>query len=439
MAKKNAIEKEVDKIENQWEDFVSTGLPILRWLVTPGSNQLLSTFIQVQEHMGVTVSDFFLPLYSPFKNPESFALDLAGEINGRMEASRETVEKEANQPFTWIKPDISHCLNANAALAITGQHIIEAFGTGFENLVLVIRPSEVSSASGWRDWWQGIARFTGDKTRWPQRIKLVVFDDQKQAQLNKIAQENKTSMLSMVPPVDLKGAMNQIFSEADDGSPGAAYRKHFVALHHAVEENDLVSVERESIAALAIAGKHQWHELWVAVLLNRASAYLTNQRFDDAINDYRHAQRFAKMGEEAGKPGCDKICLQAYLSEASAWLSQQKLPEATALYQHCAVLAEKIGESFFHMDCWRMVSFCQERQKLKTEAWESALNALDAAAAVEPEIRSNSTLPYVGDALMRLAPSAEEMSRTDTLLRSYLGDEWRKLIAQPEKKTESAC
>lgn len=436
---KNAIEKEIDKVENQWEDFVASSVPILRWLVTPGANQIVSTFIQMQEHMGDTVSDFFLPLFSPLKKPASFAFELAQEINARMEASREIVEQESGQPFAWVSPDTSACQNSYLALSMCGQCVIDAFGNGFENLVLVIRPSEVSTASGWREWWQGMAYFASDKTRWPERIKLVFFDDEKQAQLTKVAQDNKASMASMVPPVDLKGAMTQIFAEADDGSPGAKYRQHFVALHHAIEENDLATVERESLAALAIAGKHRWYELWVAVLLNRASAYLSNQRFDEALADYHEAQRFAKMGADEGNLGCDKIGLQAFLSEAGAWLLQQKLPQATRVYQQCAKLAEEIGETFFHMDSWRMVSFCQERQKLKAEAWQSGLNALDAAEGLEPDMRKNSTLPYVGDALMRLAPNAEEKTRADKLLRAYLGDQWRERIAQPEKKTEAAC
>ena len=431
MAKKNAIEQEVEKVETQWEEFVETGIPILRWLLTPGSNQLVSTFILTQENCDDSVADFFVPLYSPLKNAGDFGFNLVDELEQKMQEAAKSIDDEGQLSVDW--PALDRTSNALETLTLAAGSILDAFGEGFEYLVLVLRPSKVSSGRDWRSWCEGLAQIAINPNYWPKNLRIVLLDDENYPVLDTVSEDNPQAIATRIPPVDLKGAMNAIFDEADDGSPGAAYRKQMVALHHAAEENDIPLVESSTESAMKIAGAHQWYGLWVSALFVRAGVYVANERVEDGIYDYQTAQRYAKMGYEQGEEGCGKHQIFALLSEASAWIALKKWADATGVYQRSAALSEELEEHFFHMDSWRMVSFCQEQQNLRGEAWKSGQKALQAAESLEPDQREASTLPYVGESQTRLAPSEQDRRTVEQKMVEFLGEDWRSMLAPVEE------
>jgi hypothetical protein len=65
-------------------------------------------------------------------------------------------------------------------------------------------------------------------------------------------------------------------------------------------------------------------------------------------------------------------------------------------------LAKEEAEPFLELEAWRMASYCHELTDAPREAWRCGLAALDAAATLDPELRRNSTVPFLGQRLIDL-------------------------------------
>lgn len=429
MSQKNPIEKEVDKLSEQWEEFVDSELPILRWLIDPDANQIAFAFVKVQEEFGEDTSDFFISLYSDFKQPDSHGFTLAEELNKAVASGLAEMDEE-NKDFTWQAPDLSRVRSGYDALIKSSQAVIDGFGGYFENLVLVVSPVNIADGKKYLEWWSQVCRVHRDYSVWPKKLKLVVFDNARVPAMNELAGAWPDEICSMTPPLDLRGAINKVLAEADDGTPGAKFRQHFVDLNYGVQENDLAAIEKSSQAALDIAGKHQWYDMWVSVLMLRASGLLNLGNPKRALQDYRQAQRFAELGVRENKLGCDKLWLQALISEGSALLSLREYQDAAEVYRKSAELADQQGDAMMCMDSWRMESFCYEQLKKRDPAWQSAIKALQAARKIDPQQVANTTAFYVGEALMRVAPDTHQRQQADDAMKQLLGPAWQDMFKQ---------
>lgn len=448
MSAKNPIEKEIDKLGDQWEEFVDTELPILRWSIDPDANQIAFAFVKIQEEFGEDTTDFFISLHSDFDHPDTYGMTLAAELNqavssGLVELTREQQagneeeSKEEHRGFAWHAPDLRRALSGYDAFIKSSKAVIDGFAEYFENLVLVISPVNVANVKGYIEWWSEISRVHRDFSVWPVNLKLVVFDNTKKPLFQDVAENWSEQICSLTPPLNLRAAINEVLNEADDGSPGAKFRKLFVDLNYGVQESDLPAIEKSSEAALALAGKHRWYDMWVSVLMLRASGLLNLGHADRAIQDYRQAQRFAEMGVKESKLGCDKLWLQALISEGSALLSLRNYEDAAIVYRHSAELAEQQGDTMMCMDSWRMESFCYEQLKQKNLAWQSALNALEAARKIDPAQVANTTAFYVGEALLRVAPDGQSEQEADKAMTELLGQDWQNLFKQGKQEKQS--
>lgn len=159
-------------------------------------------------------------------------------------------------------------------------------------------------------------------------------------------------------------------------------------------------------------------------MLTRAAGYLSLQAYEPALADYRNAQLIAAQGAQENIPGCNKLQLQAMICEGTCLFSAERFAEAAIAYAKGAQFAEQQQDSMLTLEGWRMASFSMERLKEKQPAWEYAMKALDAGRKMDQERRSQSTLPFVGQALLRLSPNGEIDKQIKSSFAELLGADW---------------
>ncbi|MDG9670645.1 hypothetical protein ONV78_23100 [Hahella sp. CR1] len=434
MTEKNPIEKEMEKLDAQWETFVESGRPILRWNIDPDANQLMAGFLKMREQFDETSGEFFVALHSEFSSLDRFGFDLSDELNREIAAgvaasAEDEDDENPEDAFTWRAPDPKKALSGHDALYKSCHQILEAFADYFSTLVIAIWPHEVKDLKAWRRWLQLACEIHRDYKLWGGNLKWIIIDNAQRPAFAKLAQDYPTQIFSQTPPLNLREAMNKIMEEADDGSPGAAFRQCFVDMNYAVQNNDIPALRSRSERALTIAGEQAWFDMQCSVLLLRASGYLNAKQAEKALQDYQQAQQCALQGIEAERPGCDKLLFQAHISEASAYLSEKRYEEAAKSYRRSADIAEAQEDAMMCMESWRLQCYCLERLKLKGYAWESALRGLKAAGLIDPEQRQYTTLPYLGETLLRVAPTREDKDYVHEAMAALLGEGWREAHA----------
>jgi len=254
----------------------------------------------------------------------------------------------------------------------------------------------------------------------------VFFDTDKNSSLAVLARDNQKHIYNADAPVNMQATIQAILSEVDDGSPNAKFRQYTVDLQHAVGKQDKAAIEKFAAAAIVIAEAHQWFDMWVVTLLTRAAGYLGLQDYDNALKDYRAAQLIAVQGEQKNIPGCNKLQLQAVICEGTCLFSAGQFEEAASAYVRGAQLAELQEDLLLTLEGWRMASFSMERAKIPKIAWEHGIKALEAGDKMDEQGRENSTLPFLGQALLRISPSGDVSQHIKNRFDELLGEGWLK-------------
>lgn len=440
MKPSNPIEGELAKLEEQWETFIDSEQPILRWLIPPDSYQIARAFVKVKEQFEDDNPDLFIGLASVFADPGRFAFALADELNqavedGLAEAEADDDAGDNPNPLRWQPPGPGRHKNGFQALMACAAAVIEAFGDYFEYLTLAVTPAEVHDPDAYAQWWTACCRIHREYGLWPDKLRLVVFDNADAPGLNAPAEAAPEQMLSLTAPLDMRGAIDGILDNADDGSPGAEFRRLLVDLNDAIGRQQSGRMETLSDKAITIAQAQQWTDMLATVYLLRAAGFLNMEHFDRALADYRHAQASAQQGEREDKPGCDKLHLQACMCEGTTLFSAGQFEAAATAYRQAAELAEAQQDKLMNLEGRRMESFCMERLKRRRQAWESANRALQVGRDMEETERHQSTLRFVGEALLRTAPDARNKDRAEQALRELLGPDWK----QSPDEQAAAC
>ena len=432
MTKVNPVQEELAKLDEQWEEFTSSKLPLLRWYFAPDDIQLGLGFIKVKEQLDEKNPEIFIHLHSEFDEGDSFGRSLAEEMNhmiadGISDAGIE--EAEEKTPATiihkWQAPSLDDCTNGFNCIFRSCKFALDAFGDYVHNIVLVITPSRIKNSDKYTQWWAQCCEIHS-RYNWPENLKLVFFDTDKNSSLAVLARDNQKHIYNADAPVNMQATIQAILSEVDDGSPNAKFRQYTVDLQHAVGKQDKAAIEKFAAAAIVIAEAHQWFDMWVVTLLTRAAGYLGLQDYDNALKDYRAAQLIAVQGEQKNIPGCNKLQLQAVICEGTCLFSAGQFEEAASAYVRGAQLAELQEDLLLTLEGWRMASFSMERAKIPKIAWEHGIKALEAGDKMDEQGRENSTLPFLGQALLRISPSGDVSQHIKNRFDELLGEGWLK-------------
>jgi len=430
MSKANPVQQDMAKLEEQWEEFASSKLPLFRWYFSTDDIQLGLGFIKVKEQLDEKNPELFIHLHSEFEEGDAFGRSLAEEMNEMIAAGISDAgieEAEGKTPATtihrWKSPPLDDCTNGFNCIFRSCKFALDAFGDYVHNIVLVITPSRIKNSAKYTQWWSKCCEIHS-RYNWPENLKLVFFDTDKNSDLATLSQENPGHIYSANAPVDMNATIQAILDEVNDGSPNAKFRQYTVDLQKAVGKQDKAGIEKLSAAAILIAEYHQWFDMWVVTLLTRAAGYLGLQDYDGALKDYRSAQLIAAQGEQKNVPGCNKLQLQAMICEGTCLFSAGKFDEAAIAYGKGAQLADLQQDLLMTLEGWRMASFCMERAKAPKIAWEHGMKALDAGDKMDEQARENSTLPFLGQALLRLSPSGEVNQHIKQRFDKLLGEGW---------------
>lgn len=440
MAGGNAIGDRLDRLGDQWNEFAQDGQArLLRWVVRQDEYRMIEAFImREQDDRAGEIPDLFLRFTEPFENLESYAEALRRSLIEQYEAARAELEEEASgeggepsdagkapEPpidLSWSppSPDGKHSLNAfiEACASLHAHH-----ADSMEKLAVFLTPTTTSSDADWQRWLHALAE------RLPDEVRVAVVDAAEAPVLGELAEALPGVVVNTEAGLDMPAAITQLARAGGTSEPGGQFRVKFAALAQSLGKGDLKSAEGHATGARAVAQENGWSHLGAAVDMALAGGYLTAGRHADAIGRYREVDAAGAELEKREDPVGVKLRLQAGLGAAGVLFASQDYPAAAAAYQGAVVHAQAAQDQLMLVECWRMAAYCHEQAGDTTGAWECGMQALDAAEAIPPEQRVQSTLPHAGEGLLRVAGhSPRHVQLIDERLSGLLGTvDWRAL------------
>jgi hypothetical protein len=285
-------------------------------------------------------------------------------------------------------------------------------------------PKHVVDEGAWLKWlWKAAEEAQAPHAR------FVVLDDSRVLALEPLAKALPGKVVTMVARLDMGRALEELSKEAGQlDTPGGQFRELFVRLSNAAAKGNITKTERLGAQALELARAHGWPSLVVTAHFAMGGALLGAKKPEDALRHYQQAELAATEAKSHGDGQGSALQLKSRMAQGAALVAAEQHARAATLYQETAPLAHELKDSLMELECWRMASWCHEMTQEMNPAWEFSQCAWEIGRAMGEEARANSTLPYVGEALVRLGRKrqGEEAARElESHIASVLGKDWR--------------
>ena len=435
---KNAIEERLDVIHALWLEAAADPVArIHRWLLADDEFRMLEGFAELQDEQESESPELFIRFREAFPAPGGYGAVLAEELRRQFMESRDAIAAEG-LPVNWQLPGpVSGQTDPARWLQVWGS-FIAAYRDCFPLFVAVLLPDDVPSARRWVEW---IDRLLVEE--WPDKLRVMVLDRKVAPVLTDVAQRHGPKMRSITPALDMPAAYRDLAKGQGKGGPDSAFRLQFLQMNQAVAAGDMAQVEQFAAGAAGVAVQQGWADMQAVVAMAVAAAQLTKDPLT-AVESYRQAGQKAEAAKQKQHPAAPKLLLQSKLGEAGAWFSAGRHGDAARVYEEAANFAGAAGDHLMTMESLRMASYCHAANKLPVESWRCGCSALDVAEKLEPEMRKNSTLPHLGQAMLALVEtkkgwfrgiSAEDRERAAWVRRriaELAGPDWEQKLQKKE-------
>ncbi len=422
----NAITQRIDKMTSQWKEFSAVKeARIARWLAEDGEVQMVETFYNLQTTEAGKTPDFFLKLESAFIDKESYTKKLLNELVQQYETSQKDFEEAG---ILW-RPSYKKMPGTFPFF-----HNLENFAKSIKalqnHLVIYLSPQENDNFKEWTNW-------LNEALHWgiPEQVRLMIMDTEKFPLFKTLAENNPVELITLKPQLNMDAALRQLAAKGNPKDPGVQFRKAYVALTQAATKGNLKELNQLSKQALTIAKANKWVQMQVVVHLTVGGTLLGKKEFKRALQTYKQAKTVAEKAYLKGETAGGKMMLNAMFGQGSTHIAAKEYREAALVYEQSVPVTEKIKDPFFTLESWRMAGYCYEASKQYEKAWECNQKALDVGLKLDKELRPNSTLPFVGQALLRLTrPLKLENAQLVIWQRmiELVGPEWDQQLPKKE-------
>jgi tetratricopeptide (TPR) repeat protein len=419
--KKNAIEKRINELTDIWNEFAQESEAImLRWLLVPDEDRMIDLFLEMQNEELSDIPDLFIRFEEPFENPSQYGFVLQRALCSKYDEIREGIGEEGLLK-DWKCPlpqpgDIPSFINCCHSFS-------EYYVDLMENLVVVLTPDKITDIRSWERWL--IHLVSADL---PPGLKVMVIDSLSSPILKDLADISADRVKSIAPNLNMPAALEELVQDIPGHTPGHVFRRLFVALSNAAGAGDLKKSQKAANSALAIATKEKWPQMQIVIHMALAGAFIGAGKFEAALAPYQQAEQIAVTAAEEGDPAAAKLIVKTKMAQASSLIAQSRYDEAAEIYESAAAVAENQQDHFMSLENWRMSAYCRETTEQFDHSWRSGLLAIQSAEKMDEDLRVNSTLPYVGQGLVRVAARREDSEGAKMIeqrMIELIGPEWQ--------------
>jgi hypothetical protein len=297
-----------------------------------------------------------------------------------------------------------------------------AHGEGVAIVAVSLRPTQVCDGQAYTLWLQRLSQAA------PPHFRFIVTEMRGTNAFAPLAQAEPKRVMTETADLDMPAALEQLSAEAGNlDTPGGQFRHIYVQMGGAAKKGDLVTADALGSAALAIAEQQGWPHLAGVIHFFMGSLFLQGGRNVDAYHRFVATDASGQKSEAAGEPAGKKMRLQGRLAAGTALFQEKAYPQAARIYQETVPIAKEIDDKRAELDCWRLASYCYELAGDPRQAWAAGAQGLKAAETADEETRRTSTLPYLGEGMLRLTnePTLGDAASIDKRMQGLLGSNWR--------------
>lgn len=426
--KHNPITVRIEQLRSCYDEFlVREDVRLFRWLVEPDEVDMIQAFVQVENAEEAQTDDLFLEFRTPFTRADSFGEGLAAELEEAWAYYREA-----------LFPKQQHMMLASVNGADDAAHPryllsrLETFSRKFphfEGLVVAfLAPDDIASPKKLEQW-----LVQALESGIPANLRLMIVDLVNSPDFEQLAAAFPQTVHTIRPNLDMPEAMRQMAGSGDPKNPGVQYRKLFMELSQHAAKGNLEEMNRVGESAVSIALREGWPQMEVLAYFAMASGYLRKKRTEQALGVFDKAKQTAQNAWNAGDPLGANLLIQALIGKGTVLFEKKEYETAAVLYREAVVPAAAANDALSLVEAWRMAGASHEMNKAWREAWDCNQNALEAGEQLDENLRPHTTLPYVGQALLRISPQLGYHEKEEAVrhkMTALCGEKWEQTLTK---------
>ncbi len=394
--KHNAVSQRIDQLTLLWDSFIQKEkAKVCLWQIQSDERNLLEAFVDVECSQHGKTEEFFVRFETPFKNTTQYTKDLIKELKSLLDQTQAALEQE-DIYIHWKPYKGKSVISPPSLFTENLQLFIQSIPTwGEGKMVAYLAPSKIDNENQFLHW---IGQIIENEI--PDKVRLMLLEDQNDVKFEDLLEVFPIEINAIEPQLDTDNMLRQLASMGSPKNPGVQFRQKYVAMTQAGKKGDLKLLNKLEKEALLLVKKQKWPQLEVFVHSLTGNILMGVKQFDQALKSFAKARKVAESG---GAKILKSLLPKTIFAQSSVYIIQKKYYQAARLYEEASRAAQADEDQLSEMDAWRMAAVCYESEQELPKAWKCNQNAISVAEKMEPELVKSSTLPFVGEALLRLA------------------------------------
>jgi hypothetical protein len=379
------------------------------WLVNKNYQTLLHEFIETENQGNGVFKDKFIQLKSAFKNRNDYTQELINELNSASSVNKSQFNMQVDA----------------SALLQNLANIQNETLTENQNLILWLKPALVSDNSEIEQWLDELLN-----NPFPKNVKISYDKEPDGNYFEDILTKHGPKILLLQP--DDNDAYSDLVENEND--PSVQFRSHFIKFGEAISSGEKDQALKHGELAKNIAqNQENWEQLEVGILIAMAEVLIEDEtQHEKALKYLSQAESSAKAACEKENPAGNVLLVQTLNSIGSAHIYLGNFNIAIKQFEAAIAHAAKDDYcSYYLMEAQRLIALCYEQNGDLTSAWDLNNSALITAEKLDPQIRSFTTLPNIGEALIRLSSALnrnQEINRIHQKMVEFVGENWEEML-----------
>lgn len=431
----NPIQQRMYVLLQKWTKAINTpGVKIVRIHAEPDENSMIEDFFLYMLAVDTDQEDLVIVLESALDTIDTYGTALLKELEKEITQWNEADKPEgfAFEQIQW-KADYSLIDPKNEAACFVrninalANQLIPDQKTKMSIVLRMFHATDKEACS-----WLGKAL----QAQLAPHVVLGIADDTEWSLYDKLVQEHRKEVYTIIPNLDMDGAVEELAAMANPAEQESPYRIHFLKLMKAVKTRKAKEVQTEAKNCLDLALESlKTNSNWISQIVAVYTLLYNDQL---GYKNYEEGIYFASKACEAslyaiGRIEADmayRLVGQTHLGRGGLYGLTKKWEEAQADFQLAADHYEACNDYLMQCEALRLSGWAYEGNKQSQKELEAYLQAFALSDKINPDTLKASSFPLVAQKLYEHDLRHKQFSddQMAEILMPLYGADWKKTI-----------
>ena len=419
-----------------WEEAIRNPVKMVRIVINPGDEIMIKAFYDYMLAIDSDEEDMVFVLGMPFFNPATFSKELLEYVETQIILWNES-KKPGNIVFEHIewKPDYNIEDKENQAmLAVSNFNRLTEILVGDINVKcsFIFDVGEVSDNESCKEWFRQALSLPFHK-----QMIWGIADIKGFEYFNKFPTLFPHDFISIYPPIDIDGAMEQLAEQAanyDRNDPAASkFRLALIKLMNSVKKGDSAQTDRYSkecldMALVNVKNDINWLSQFVTVYTILYTDKIIRKDMDAALYFSGKAIESARLGIGKLDPSLAfRLLGNTLFGKGGILVRKSEWTEAAEVYQQAADAYKNCKDYLMQAEALRISGWCWEKKHEDGCAADCYIEGFRLIEKLSSDLIRNSSYPLLLLSLLHNSKRMEILSddEMEKILSKVLGSDWK--------------